>query len=84
MAHSMLPGLSARTVLARAGDRIELPVVQRPLSRLLAFTGLSIDDVINDPLAKNLVLGYHRLHRQILRQGEISDLERQWNPLATR
>jgi hypothetical protein len=57
-------------------------VVQRPLNRVLAFTGRTIDDVVNDPVAKNEVYGYYKLYRQIERAGEVRDLERQWNPNA--
>lgn len=55
---------------------------QRPLRRILAFTRRSIDDVVNNPLAKNEVLGYYKLHRQIERFAEMRDLERQWNSVA--
>ena len=57
-------------------------VVQRPLNRVLAFIGRTIDDVVNDPIVKNQVYGYYKLHRQIERASEIRDLERQWNPTA--
>jgi hypothetical protein len=50
------------------------------LNRVLEFTRLSIDDVVNDPIAKNIVVGYWKLSRQIDRSGEVTELERQWNP----
>lgn len=56
--------------------------MQRPLHRIMAFTRRSIDDVVNDPIAKNEVLGYYKLHRQIQRGCETSELERQWNSVA--
>ena len=46
---------------------------------MLDFTGKSIDDVVNDPIAKRLVLGYYKLHRWTEREMEIGDLERQWS-----
>jgi len=46
---------------------------------VLAFTGFSIHDVINDPIARNIVAGYFKLHRQVWRRCEIVDLERWWN-----
>ena len=58
----------------------ESVVVRRPLSRIFAFTGLSIDQVVNDPIAKNMMLGYFKLQRNISRASEVVDLERQWNP----
>jgi len=63
-------------------DRNEYVLPQRPLSRILAFTRRSIDDVVNDPIAKNIVLGYWKLSRQIDRSWEVTELERQWNPLG--
>jgi hypothetical protein len=60
---------------------IELVLIHRPLDRILAYVGFTIDDVVNNPIAKNAVLGYYKLHRQIERRSEIVDLERQWNPI---
>ena len=63
------------------GDRIEHVIVQRPLQRVLAFTRRSIDDVINDPIARNEVRGYYKLYRWVQRGSEVSELERQWDPI---
>ena len=52
----------------------------RPLDRILRFTNLSIDQLINCPIAKRQVLGYYKLHRQVEATIECIDLERQWNP----
>jgi hypothetical protein len=57
-------------------------VVRRPLNRVLAFLGRSIDDVVNDPIVKNQVYGYYKLHRRVERAGEVRELERQWNRTA--
>ena len=56
--------------------------VQKPLRRVLRFTGRSIDDVVNSRIAKNEVLGYYKLQKFIDRRMEIVDLEKQWNPLG--
>jgi hypothetical protein len=56
--------------------------VQHPLRRVLNFTGLTIDDVVNDPIVKNKVRGYFKLHKFVQRRCEVVDLERQWNPLG--
>ncbi len=56
--------------------------VQHPLRRVLSFTGHTIDDVVNDPIVKNKVRGYFKLHKFVHRRCEIVDLERQWNPLG--
>ena len=53
---------------------------QRPLRRVLAFTGRSIGDVVSDSIAKNQVYGYYTVLRQVQRSNEVRDLEGQWNP----
>ena len=75
-------GVGLPRALEEPADRTEYLLVQRPLRRILAFTRRSIDEVVNDPIAKNEVLGYYKLHRQIERAAEVRELERQWNPLA--
>ena len=65
------------------GPRTEYLLTQHPLRRVLAFTRRSIDDVVNDPIAKNEVLGYYKLYRQIHRSSEVVELENQWNSLGT-
>ncbi len=65
-----------------SGAKTEYIVVHQPLRRILAFTGLSIDDVIDHPIARNTVYAYFKLHKQVQRTYEIVDLERQWNPLG--
>ena len=61
--------------------RTEFVLIQRTLGRLLAFTGHSIDDLVNDQIVKNKVLGYYKLHKHIERRSEVLELERQWNIL---
>jgi len=60
------------------GGRTEIVQTQRALRRILSFTGKSIDDVVNDPIAKRLVLGYYKLDVWVDREIEVGDLERQW------
>jgi hypothetical protein len=60
-------------------QRNERLVIQKVLHRVLAFTNLTIDDVVNSPLAKRKVLGFYKLHHWVNRESEIHDLERQWN-----
>jgi hypothetical protein len=45
---------------------------------VLSFTRRSIDDAVNQPLAKREVAGYFKLHKQIQRSSEIAELEMQW------
>jgi hypothetical protein len=75
-------GLPGSVAPADAGDRTEFLLVQRPLRRILAFTRRSIDDVVNNPIAKREVLGYYKLHKQVERGMEVRELERQWNSVA--
>jgi hypothetical protein len=66
------------------GTATEYVLVQRPLDRVLAFIGRSIDDVVNDRLVKNQVVIYYKLDRWVKRESEISEMERAWNPLGRR
>jgi hypothetical protein len=68
----------------RALGRPELRVVQRPLRRVMAFLGYTIDELCNDRVVKNRVLGYFKLYKEINRRGEMRELERQWNPAGLR
>ena len=64
-----------------ADGRTEIVQIQNSLRRVLSFTGHTIDDVVNSPVAKMKVLGFYKLHRWVARENETSELERQWNPL---
>jgi hypothetical protein len=68
----------------RGAEALRQVVIQTRLNRVLAFTRLTIDDVVNNPIAKNQVLGYYKLSKMIDRRGEIVELERQWNPVGGR
>ena len=63
------------------GGNTEILQLQNALRRVLSFTGHTIDDVVNDPIARSKVRGFYKLQRWIERQSETSELERQWNPL---
>ena len=78
---SLLSGLGIPSPRASRtdGDRTEHVMIQRPLQRVLAFRGRSIDDVVNDRLVKNEIYGYWKLYKQVERTCEVVDLERQWN-----
>lgn len=66
------------------GDEPKVAYVmrQRALHRVLNFTGRTIDDIVNNPIVKNQILGYYKLHKIIDRRSEIRDLERQWNSIG--
>jgi hypothetical protein len=72
-------GFSTPRLSLHGGPSIERIVQQRPLRRVLAFLGYSIDDVINDPIVRNKVLGFYKLQRQVDRAMEVTELERWWN-----
>lgn len=74
-------GISSRRIDTAHEDRVEHVVPLRALHRVLAFTGRSIDDVVNDPIVKNEVLGYYKLHKWIHRGSEVYELEQQWNKI---
>jgi hypothetical protein len=73
-------GLSRISLPIRSADKTELLVIQRRLDRIFEHTGFTLDDVVNNPVARNAVLGYFKLSLMIDRRSEIVDLERQWNP----
>jgi len=75
-------GFSTPRLSLHGGPNVERIVQQRPLRRVLAFLGYSIDDVINDPIARNEVLGYYKLYKQVERSCEITEMERAWNALG--
>ena len=69
---------------AKANDALEHVLPHRPLRRVMAFAGRSIDDVVNSPVAKREVARYFKLGKWMNRRGEVLELERQWNPLGNR
>ena len=73
-------GLSRIQLPTRTAERTELLVIQHRLQRVLDHTGFTMDDVINNPVARNAVVGYYQLSLFIDRRCEIVELERQWNP----
>lgn len=72
-------GLRARRLNLSHAGATEHVMTQRPLRRVLAFRGRTIDDVINDPIVKNEIFAFWKLSKQIQRTSEVVDLERQWN-----
>ncbi len=80
----MLTGINQRREGSLHPQGIEHVAVYKVLHRVLAFTGRTIDDVVNCPIAKREVLGYWKVHRQVERSIEIGELNRQWNPLGRR
>ena len=77
-------GLDGRHQPVEPRQRTEYVMMQRTLHRVLAFRGRTIDDVVNDPIVKNDILGYWKVLRQIDRRSEALELEGQWNRLGQR
>lgn len=78
----MLPGLSRRFVQLPTGTDTEFVLAQRPLGRIMAFAGRTIDEVVNCPIAKRQVALYFKLGRWMDRRIELLELEAQWNELG--
>jgi hypothetical protein len=78
-----LNGLGFSRPLLRGDDEPHSKQVvrQNTLHRVLTFSGRSIDDVVNNPIVKNEVFRWYKLHKWIHREMEIGDLERQWNSI---
>jgi hypothetical protein len=57
-------------------------LIRRPLQRVLELRRRSIDDVVNNPVVKNEILGYWKVYKQIGRRQEVLELERQWNAVG--
>jgi len=72
-------GLGTPLLRRHRAEPAEYILLQRPLQRILAFTRRSIHDVINNPIARNEVIGYYKLYKQIQRSSEVTELERWWN-----
>jgi hypothetical protein len=77
-------GIGVPRLVQPGTDRHEYVMVHRPLRRVMAFLGCSIDQVCDDPIVKGQVVGYFKLYKEINRRTEVRDLERQWNPSRIR
>jgi hypothetical protein len=84
MSSQNILGLGRPQLSNPAAGGIEHRTAQHALQRVLAFLGHSIDEVCNDAIVKNKVLGFFKLHKQISRRAEIAELERWWNPVGLR
>lgn len=77
-----LPGIRSRFPLPPGGSGTEFVLSQRPLRRVMAFAGRSIDDVVNCPIAKREVAFYFKVGRWMERRIDLLELEEQWNALG--
>jgi len=76
MSHTIL---KTNVLASRAPPPIKRYAMQNSLHRVMAFTGQSIDDIINSSIAKRRVFSYFKLHRWVQRRCEIVELEKQWS-----
>ena len=67
------------TIQSPSGTNTEYVLIQKTLHRILAFCGHTIDDLVNDPIVKNKVKGWYKVHKQVERRSEIVELETWWN-----
>ena len=79
-----LPGLNSVERLSAEPIRAEQLVFEQRLQRVMRFASVTIDEVLNCPVARWKVSHYYKVGLQIDRQFEIDDLEAQWNPLGRR
>ena len=84
MSLSSLFNFARRHRVPPVEGRTEHVTTEPVLRRVLRFTGHTIHDVINDPIARRKVAGFYKLHKWVERESEIGDLERQWNALPRR
>jgi hypothetical protein len=71
--------------LPGGGDGSVVPeVTASRLARVLAFCGTNMDEVFTCPVTRRRVAFYLAVDREIVRRGEILELEQQWNPLGAR
>ncbi len=77
---SALPGMGHRSFRPDDNQKTELLTRQGELRRILSFAGWTIDDVIDNPIARRDVRQWYKLGRWMTRRLEIGELERQWNP----
>jgi len=71
-------GFRPRRLVRPEEGGTEHVLIQRPLQRIMAFRGRTIDDIVNDRIVKNEIYGYWKLNKQINRSAEVGDLEQQW------
>jgi hypothetical protein len=72
-------GIGPRRALQEEQPRAAHLLARLPLQRILAFRGRTIDDVVNNPVVKNEILAFWKLHKQLESMTEILELEQQWN-----
>ena len=74
-----MPLTSTTILLLPEMPRTEDVLVQSQLMRIMAFLNISIHQICNDPIARDKVACYYRLQKNIDRQMELTELEKQWS-----
>jgi hypothetical protein len=72
-------GLTIPNVPDPAPPSASFVLKQHEMRRLLNFAGWTIDDVVQNPIARRDVARWFKLGRAMNRRLEVLDLERQWN-----
>ena len=69
-------GFGSGPQVPEQGYFVRVDLLRIALHRVLNFTGRTIDDVIDDPIARNEVIGYLKLYHEIERRCDAIDRAR--------
>ena len=72
-------GISIANFPAPEQPRASFVLKQHELRRLLNFAGWTIDDVVQNPIARRDVRNWYKLHRATQRRLDVLELEQHWN-----
>lgn len=70
------PGFGAPQLPGTDRGYVAVLTEGQALNRVLEFTGYTIHDVVNNPVARNAVTGYYRLYRYVEWYCETTDSSR--------
>lgn len=80
----MLPGLGSRSIELFAGPGLQIIETQDALARLMAFAGVTWDDLERCEFAQRKLAIYMHIQSEMESIALCDELERQWNPLGRR
>jgi hypothetical protein len=80
----MIPGLGSRSIELVAGPGVGLIESHDAMARLMAFAGVSSDELARCEFARRKVSIYMQMRSDMESLWLRDELERQWNPLGLR
>jgi hypothetical protein len=80
----MLPGLGSRSIEFLSGPALELVESHDALERLMAFAGVTREDLARCEFARRKLSIYLDIRSEMESLWLCDELERQWNPLGRR